>query len=75
VAEGVERGRRPKRVKGENYFVIENRRDAIAKAIDMAKKDDLVLITGKGHESVMAVKGGFVPFSDRQIAAELLEHR
>jgi len=60
---------------GKNFFIVPNRRDAIAKAIDMAKKDDLVLITGKGHESVMAVKGGYIPFSDRKIAAELLEHR
>ena len=75
VADGVRRGQRPKRVEGENFFVVPNRRDAIEKAILMAKKDDVVLISGKGHEEVMAVAGSFVPFSDRKIAAEVLESR
>jgi len=75
VADGVRRGQRPKRIEGKNFFVVPNRRDAIVQAIDMAKADDVVLITGKGHETVMAVAGAHVPFSDRQIVNELLEHR
>ena len=75
VADGVRRGQRPKRIENENFFVVPNRRDAIEKAILMAKKDDVVLITGKGHEEVMAVAGSFVPFSDRKIATEVLESR
>ncbi len=60
---------------GQNFFLIPDRREAIAKAIGLAKKDDCVLITGKGHEEVMVTKTGFVPFSDRKIVTELLETR
>jgi UDP-N-acetylmuramoyl-L-alanyl-D-glutamate--2,6-diaminopimelate ligase len=72
-SEVKEAGRDKRPIEGKNFFIVPNRRDAIAKAIDLAKKDDLVLITGKGHEEIMAVKDGFVPFSDRKIVSELLE--
>lgn len=37
-------------VKTSNYEVELDRRKAIVKALDMIKKDDVVLILGKGHE-------------------------
>src|SRR6056297_2467268 len=43
---------------GENLFKILDRKKAIAKALNLADKDDLVLITGKGAEQKMAVKNG-----------------
>jgi UDP-N-acetylmuramoyl-L-alanyl-D-glutamate--2,6-diaminopimelate ligase len=33
------------------YTVIENRREAIRYAMDMAKKDDIIVLCGKGHET------------------------
>lgn len=36
------------------YTIINNRTDAIAKAIQIAKKGDVVVITGKGHEQSLA---------------------
>lgn len=43
---------------GHDLFRILERREAIQKAITIAKTGDVVLITGKGSEPVMAVAGG-----------------
>ncbi len=54
--------------KAENkYFIIENRLEAIKKAVEMAKKDDIILVAGKGHETYQEVKGIRHHFDDREI--------
>ncbi len=40
--------------KDEGYFFIPNRLDAIKKAIALARKDDLIILTGKAHEKSLA---------------------
>lgn len=52
---------------------IEDRRRAIALAIESAKPGDCVLIAGKGHEAFQVIKNTVVPFDDRKVAQELLE--
>lgn len=55
----------------EDIFIIADRREAIRKAISVAKADDLVLVTGKGSEQVMVVAGGRkIPHDDRKIVRE-----
>lgn len=57
----------------ENLFKILDRRQAIEKAIGMAKTGDLVLITGKGSEPVMVVANGKkIPWDDRLAARKAL---
>lgn len=51
---------------GETMHILASRRDAIRKAISLAKPGDLVLITGKGSEQAMVVKGKLVPWDDRE---------
>lgn len=58
-------------VEGRIHFV-EDRRQAISKALDEAGPDDCVLIAGKGHESFQEYGDTILPFDDRQVAAELL---
>jgi UDP-N-acetylmuramoyl-L-alanyl-D-glutamate--2,6-diaminopimelate ligase len=54
-------------------FEIEpDRRKAIARALATANKGDTVLIAGKGHEDYQIFKDRTVPFSDVQVAAEVL---
>lgn len=53
--------------------VEHDRRAAIALALRAAKPDDVVLIAGKGHESVQLVAGQARAFSDRDAALEILE--
>ena len=52
---------------------IPERRDAIAKALQVATKDDTVLITGMGHEVYRIVKGERIPWNDGAVVKELLD--
>ena len=46
--------------------------EAIARALDLARPGDVVLIAGKGHESRQIFKDRIVPFDDRETARALL---
>lgn len=54
-------------------FVEEKRRSAIAMAIREARAGDVVLITGKGHETYQEINGVRYDFDDRRVALEYLE--
>lgn len=61
------------RQEGEGLFVIPDRQEAIDFAIAQAQPGDVVLLTGKGSEPVMAVAGGkSVPWDDRAAARAAL---
>jgi UDP-N-acetylmuramoyl-L-alanyl-D-glutamate--2,6-diaminopimelate ligase len=49
-----------------------DRREAIARAISMARTGDVVLIAGKGHEQGQEFRDEKVPFDDREVAREAL---
>ena len=55
------------------YQIIPDRRDAIHQAIAKAKREDVVLIAGKGHETYQIVGNDKFHFDDREIAREALE--
>jgi UDP-N-acetylmuramoyl-L-alanyl-D-glutamate--2,6-diaminopimelate ligase len=55
------------------YLVISDRREAIHRAIRRARKGDVVLIAGKGHETYQIVGSDKFHFDDREIAREALE--
>ena len=59
----------------DSYRTITNRREAIGYAIDRAKKNDLVLISGKGHEDYQIVGSKKINFDDRKVAKEFLGKR
>jgi UDP-N-acetylmuramyl-tripeptide synthetase len=68
VAAGVLKGKKGKWRLNTNYWKILDRHQAIAKAIDIAQRGDIIIITGKGAEEVMAVGlETFEPFSDRRV--------
>ncbi|NLJ99899.1 MAG: UDP-N-acetylmuramoyl-L-alanyl-D-glutamate--2,6-diaminopimelate ligase [Clostridia bacterium] len=54
------------------YSVIESRREAIAKAVTMAKDGDMVIIAGKGHETYQLIHDEVLHFDDRETAREIL---
>jgi len=59
IAVGAEKAGK---VKEKDLFLIHRREDAVQKAIDLARKDDLVLLLGKGEERVIITnKPGFKP--------------
>lgn len=53
---------------GAKHYIKEiDRKKAIIAALDMAKKGDIVLIAGKGHENYQEFKDYKIPFSDKEI--------
>lgn len=59
-------------LKQQHYIVMPDRKKAIAYAILQAKKDDIVLIAGKGHETYQQIGYTKYPFDDRQLAREAI---
>jgi UDP-N-acetylmuramoyl-L-alanyl-D-glutamate--2,6-diaminopimelate ligase len=60
-------------VENSHYAKIIDRREAIHQAICLAKKGDLIIIAGKGHETYQLVKDQVLDFDDRLVAAEFLK--
>jgi UDP-N-acetylmuramoyl-L-alanyl-D-glutamate--2,6-diaminopimelate ligase len=54
---------------------IADRREAIARAVDIAKPEDIVVIAGKGHEDYQIVGRERLPFSDTEQALRALRAR
>lgn len=50
-----------------------DRRQAICRAVSSAAAGDTVLVAGKGHEDYQEIRGQRRPFSDRALAAQLVE--
>lgn len=62
--------------RGEELFLIPERRQAIRKAIALAQPGDLVLITGKACEQwIMGPLGTRIPWDDRRVAREELNNK
>lgn len=56
------------------YEVVMDRKEAIRRALTLIKEDDIVVITGKGSETSMAVAGGRkIPWSEREVVEGLLK--
>ena len=60
---------------GCEYYVVENRREAIARAMELARPDDVVLLAGKGHEPYQEINGVRHPFDEKAIVQESLQQR
>ena len=67
----IELGTKGARSKAE-VLVEPDRRKAIEKAISLAAEGDVLLISGKGHESYQVTRGGVSTFDDREVAREIL---
>ncbi|HEY3056194.1 MAG TPA: UDP-N-acetylmuramoyl-L-alanyl-D-glutamate--2,6-diaminopimelate ligase [Thermoanaerobaculia bacterium] len=57
------------------YTRITDRRTAIARAIDQASDDDVIVIAGKGHETYQVVGDQIIHFDDREEAELALKKR
>jgi UDP-N-acetylmuramoyl-L-alanyl-D-glutamate--2,6-diaminopimelate ligase len=75
--EEIRRGITPdtRRDTAQRILSIADRRDAISKAIELARPGDLVLIAGKGHEKYQVVGNQVLPFDDVAVAREALGRR
>ncbi|MFN3699336.1 MAG: UDP-N-acetylmuramoyl-L-alanyl-D-glutamate--2,6-diaminopimelate ligase, partial [Dictyoglomus sp.] len=73
IIQDIEKG--IKRINFKDYYIIENREEAIKRAIEIAQEGDSVLIAGKGHEDYQIIGGNKIPFSDQEIAKRYLKER
>lgn len=58
-----------------NFTVIEDRREAIAYAVEKAEPGDLILIAGKGHETYQIIKDQVFSFDDRKEAEIAIKNK
>lgn len=66
VLDGIERA------KGKTKTTeIADRREAIQKALSIARKGDIVLITGMGHEQYRIVAGERIPWNDGDVVRDI----
>jgi len=70
ILDDIERG-----IRGGNYLRMTDRRAAIARAIEEASDDDVIVIAGKGHETYQVVGDQVVHFDDREEAELALKKR
>ena len=66
ILQDIERGMRL-----ANHEVIEDRREAIQRALELANVEDVVLLAGKGHETYQIRGTTSHPFDEKEIVAEL----
>jgi UDP-N-acetylmuramoyl-L-alanyl-D-glutamate--2,6-diaminopimelate ligase len=60
------------RVDGSSLWVIDDRQEAIAHAIAIARMGDVILLAGKGHEESIFYGTEKRPWDDRRVAREAL---
>ena len=65
----IERG--IKEIDKTNYRLVVDRKDAIRAALEMAERDDIVLIAGKGAEQYNDVMGRKQPYNDERYVMEI----
>ncbi|HAT74464.1 MAG TPA: UDP-N-acetylmuramoyl-L-alanyl-D-glutamate--2,6-diaminopimelate ligase, partial [Candidatus Moranbacteria bacterium] len=57
----------------KNCWRIFDRHEAIAKALKLARKGDIILVTGKGAEETMAIGDKRIDWNDKKVILEELE--
>ncbi|MBR2942100.1 MAG: UDP-N-acetylmuramoyl-L-alanyl-D-glutamate--2,6-diaminopimelate ligase [Clostridia bacterium] len=70
ILAAIEGGIRPT---GAKYEIIENRREAIRQAMEIAVGGDIIVLAGKGHETYQEIEGVKHPFDEKIVVSELLE--
>ncbi len=56
----------------KTVYIQENRRKAIEYALKIAKKNDIILLAGKGHETHQILGEEKIPMDEREIVREIL---
>lgn len=60
-------------MKNQNVICIEDRKEAIAKALNLAVNGQTIAILGKGDETTQEINGVLYPFSDKEVVLNLLK--
>jgi len=54
------------------YVAIVDRTEAIKHAIDIANKNDIIVLAGKGHETYQEINGEKYPYDERKIIKKII---
>jgi UDP-N-acetylmuramoyl-L-alanyl-D-glutamate--2,6-diaminopimelate ligase len=57
---------------GGKYIMIEDRTEAIRYAMNMAEKDDIIILSGKGHETYQIFRDKTIHYDEREIVENIL---
>lgn len=75
MKEIAEEAEKAGKTRDKDLFLVHNRTKAIKFAIDQAKKDDTVLLLGKGHEKTIERADGEHPWDEIATTRKTLEHK
>ena len=76
IIEEIQRGITPDtRRERQSLLTIVDRRQAIARAVEIARAGDVVLVAGKGHEKYQVIGDRTLAFDDVAVAREALGRR
>jgi len=64
-----------KEIEKHNFEIIENRRAAIKRAIEIAGISDVIVIAGKGHEDYQVLKDKIIHFDEREIISDIIKEQ
>ncbi len=59
----------------DNYLIIEDRHEAIVKAINLANENDIVMVLGKGNETYQKIKNSKIYFNDVEEVKKAINNR
>lgn len=60
-------------IEKNNYIVVENRKEAIKKSMEVAKDGDVIVVAGKGHEDYQILKDRVIHFDEREVIADIIK--
>ncbi|QGU95114.1 UDP-N-acetylmuramoyl-L-alanyl-D-glutamate--2,6-diaminopimelate ligase [Clostridium bovifaecis] len=60
-------------IEKDNYIVVENRKEAIKKSMEIAKDDDVIVVAGKGHEDYQILRDRVIHFDEREVIADIIK--
>ena len=63
------------KAQGGEYVIIPDRAEAIEYAILNARKGDIIILAGKGHEETMKIRGENVPFVEKEEVFKAMKKR
>ena len=73
VAAGAEEA---SKVRDKDLWLVHDRRQAIAKAVSMAKAGDTLVLLGIGHQKTLNTNQGEVPWSEEEVVrAAIASHK
>jgi UDP-N-acetylmuramoyl-L-alanyl-D-glutamate--2,6-diaminopimelate ligase len=86
IIKDIERGIKVKKVTRESeikqcaahekiYMTCVDRREAIVRALSLAKEGDIIFVAGKGHEDYQVIGTNRIPYNDKEVILEALREK